>query len=107
MGPVTSVEASAVTQLSSSSIDVLVGFASVVVRAWEEGSSFSWGVLGFLRFLDFLSPLKASGLTMSAEMLQSCTVGCMQINGGIVSEDSAKSRYELAGPAESGEFSVG
>lgn len=69
MGPVTSVGTSAVTQLSSSSAVVLVRFGCVVMRALDEGSSSSCWVLVCLRFLDFLSPLKASGLTMAAVIL--------------------------------------
>ena len=64
MGPVMSEGASAVTQLSSSSVVEVAG--SVVVRAVELGSCLSRldSVAGSLRFFDFLSPLKAKGLTM-------------------------------------------
>ncbi len=74
MGPVTSVGASAVTQLSSSSVDA--GFGCVVVRAVDDGSSPSWWVVVCLRFFDFLSPLKARGLTMLARMLSLYTALC-------------------------------
>lgn len=64
MGPVMSDGASAVTQLSSSSVTEVVG--SVVVIAVELGSWLSRpdAVVGCFLFLDFLSPLKARGLTM-------------------------------------------
>ncbi len=62
IGPVTSVGASAVTQLSSSSTSV--GLDCVLMRAVDEGSSFSRCEVVCLRFLDFLSPLKARGLTI-------------------------------------------
>lgn len=63
MGPVMSEGASAVTQLSSLSVVEVAG--SVVVRAVELGSWLSIdSVAGSLRFFDFLSPLKANGLTM-------------------------------------------
>lgn len=64
MGPVMSDGASAVTQLSSSSVVEVVG--SVVVRAVELGSWLSRpdSVAGCFLFFDLLSPLKARGLTM-------------------------------------------
>lgn len=60
-GPIMSDGASAVTQLLSSSP---VAAIFETVSALEELSASSLSPLGALRFLDFLSPLKDSGLTM-------------------------------------------
>ena len=77
MGPVMSDGASAVTQLSSSSVVEVVG--SVVVRAVELGSCLSRpnSVAGCLRFFDFLSPLKARGLTMICNAYSATSRDCL------------------------------
>lgn len=63
-GPVISDGASAVTQLSSSSVVEMAG--SVVARAVEVGACLSRpdSVAGCFLFFDLFSPLKARGLTM-------------------------------------------
>lgn len=59
IGPIMSVGASAVTQLSSSAVSVALG----AIRT-EEGSVLIDSGSGALRLRDFFSPLKDKGLTM-------------------------------------------
>ncbi len=59
IGPIMSVGASAVTQLSSPAASVALG----AIRA-EEGSALIDSGSGALRLRDFFSPLKDKGLTM-------------------------------------------
>lgn len=63
-GPETSLGTSAVTQESSS----LVAAAEDVVASSLEGASASAGSVVRLRFLDFLSPLNVSALTIFASL---------------------------------------
>ena len=78
IGPVMSEAASADTQLSSSS--VVEAFGSIVVRAFLEFGSWLVSGLGCLRFLDFLSPLNARGLTMTLNRAYNLYTTCSRDN---------------------------
>ena len=63
IGPIMSVGASAVTQLSSSTVSITSG-AELTGTSAEERSNFVASGSGALRLRDFFSPLKDRGLTM-------------------------------------------